>query len=83
MSNIAREHTGEAEAAGRASAERRPRTREEFYFQQIDGRTRARKRAVLGAVTAALLALALAFPAAASWLLLAALFSGLGIGWVE
>lgn len=78
MRDIVREQTGEAEAAERA-----PRTREEFYFQQIDGRTRARKRAILGAITAALLALALIFPAAGSWLLFAALFSGLGIGWVE
>ena len=78
MRDIVREQSGEAEAA-----ERPPRTREEFYLQQIDGRTRARKRAVLGAITAALLALAVILPAAAPWLLFAALFSGLGIGWVE
>lgn len=64
-------------------ADERPQTREEFYFQQIDGRTRARKRAILGAIAAVCFVLALIFPGAAPWLLLAGIFSGLGIGWVE
>jgi hypothetical protein len=83
MSEIARTYTAEPEAAERDSDGGRPLTREDFYLQQIDGRTRARKRAILGGVAAACFALALMFPVAGSWLLLVGVFSGLGIGWVE
>ena len=53
------------------------------YYHRLDGRVKARKRRLLGTITLALLLLAVGFPAYSSFLLLVAIFSGLGIGWVE
>jgi hypothetical protein len=53
------------------------------YYYRLDGRVKARKKRLLGVITLVLLLLAVAFPAYSSYFLLVAIFSGLGIGWVD
>jgi hypothetical protein len=53
------------------------------YYYRLDGRVKARKKRLLGLITLVLLLLAVAWPAYSAFFVLVAIFSGLGIAWVD
>ncbi len=53
------------------------------YYYRLDGRVKARKRRLLGVITLIFLLLAVAFPTYSAFFVVIAIFSGLGIGWVD
>jgi VIT1/CCC1 family predicted Fe2+/Mn2+ transporter len=53
------------------------------YYHRLDGRVKARKRRLLGIITVVCLLLAAALPAYSAFFVVIAIFSGIGIGWVD